>query len=368
MSAGRPGSVAAEPLIDVIIAMHDIRRPIGRAVASVIDGAPAGSVRVTVVCHGLPAGDVLGKLGEVDGERVRLVEFADGVRSAAGPFNHGLSIATAEYVSVMGSDDFLEPGAVSRWADYVRAEDPDVALVRLRFQDGATLHNPLARARRRRRLHPVKDRLFYRTAPLGLLRRTTVNRLGLRMTEGLRTGEDLAFSVKLWTSGVRIDYLASLPAYVIGSDAEARVTTAPMSPEEFFAPVTGILSDPYAVALDPPTRRSLAIKLTRIHLLGYVLARPTVDDWPSDAAVRHVSRVLAALLRFAPRLSEPFPRADRDLFDALLEPAATRAGVVAAIGAHRTAGRRRGILPRSLWHVLDRESVVSRYILYATSR
>jgi hypothetical protein len=352
--------------VDVVIAVHDERRPIERAVNSVLESG-SSAVRVTVVCHGIPADAVRQRFGTVDQDRVRLVEFTDGVKSAAGPFNHGLSIATAEYVSIMGSDDFLEPGAMRQWTEYATTEKPDVALARLRYQNGKTLPNPLARIGRNSRLDPVKDRVFYRTAPLGLLRRSVIERLGLRMTEGLRTGEDLAFGVRLWTSGARIDYLRSLPAYVIGSDAVARVTTGPMSAREFFAPVNGILADPHAASLDSATRRSLAVKLTRIHLLGYVLSRPAVEDWPDGADLAHVAETLRAILRFAPALVEPFSRADRDLLDALIAPSATRENVVAAIRAHRTAGRVRAMVPRRITRVLDRESVASRYLLYAVA-
>jgi hypothetical protein len=362
-----PRDTAPEPVVDVIIAVHDERRAVERAVSSVLDGAD-GSVRVTVVCHGIPADAIRRRLGAVDEATVRVVEFTDGVRSAAGPFNHGLSLATAEFVSVMGSDDFLEPGAMRRWTEYVVAEKPDLALVRLRYQGGKTLSNPLARMGRRRRLDPVKDRVFYRTAPLGLLRRSLIERLGLRMTEGLRTGEDLAFGVRLWTSGSRIDYLRSLPAYVIGSDAVARVTTGPMSAREFFAPVNGILADPHAAALDAGAKRALAVKLVRIHVLGYVLSRPSVGDWVNPEDLAHVTATLRAILGFAPALIQPFPRADRDLLDALVARDATGDSVVTAIAAHRAAGRLRTIVPRSIARLFDRESVATRYLLYAVAR
>ena len=77
----------------------------------------------------------------------------------------------------------------------------DAALARLRHQDGEVLHNPLVRWRRSKRLDPVKDRLFYRTSPLGLLKRSTLEFLGLKFQEGVRSGMDMSYGARLWTSG-----------------------------------------------------------------------------------------------------------------------------------------------------------------------
>ncbi len=73
-------------------------------------------LRVTVVAHDLDADAVRTRLGALaDDPRVRLAEHRDGLRRPAGPFNHGLDLATAAFVSVMGSDDELEPHAIDSW-------------------------------------------------------------------------------------------------------------------------------------------------------------------------------------------------------------------------------------------------------------
>lgn len=77
----------------------------------------------------------------------------------------------------------------------------DAVLARIESADGTLTRTPPARPRRRHRLDPVRDRLAYRSAPLGLLRRATIERLGLRFPTGLSTGEDLPFTTRLWTAG-----------------------------------------------------------------------------------------------------------------------------------------------------------------------
>lgn len=73
-----------EPFVDVVIACHDQTRPLDRAVRSVLqDETTRHLVRVTVVAHGLPADALRDRVAGIDGA-VRIVEYADGIRSAAG--------------------------------------------------------------------------------------------------------------------------------------------------------------------------------------------------------------------------------------------------------------------------------------------
>src|SRR5690606_8096623 len=62
-SAGSDASTDARR-VDGVIAVHDPRRQVGRAVRSVLDGSGDLPVRVTVVCHDLPAAEIETALGE----------------------------------------------------------------------------------------------------------------------------------------------------------------------------------------------------------------------------------------------------------------------------------------------------------------
>src|SRR5699024_6411935 len=108
-----PGDVN-EPEVDVVVAVHTPERRVERAVLSVV--LTEAPVRVTVVCHGTPLEPIAERLGVLaEDPRVRLLPFTDGVPSPAGPFNAGLDAATAPWVSVLGSDDVLEVGAIDSW-------------------------------------------------------------------------------------------------------------------------------------------------------------------------------------------------------------------------------------------------------------
>ncbi len=110
-----------EPLVDVTIAVHSSTRPIARAVASVIDHTSA-AVRVNVVAHNIDPEIIRENLGAYASDpRVRLLSLHDGIPSPAGPMNHGFANSTAPFISVIGSDDELAPGAIDSWLS-VQAE------------------------------------------------------------------------------------------------------------------------------------------------------------------------------------------------------------------------------------------------------
>jgi len=174
--------------VDVVIAIHDASRPLQRALASLADaGLPDDAVRTTVVCHGVAKEDVQRGVDEAMRSRVRWLHTDDG-RGPGMPFGVGIAAAEAEYVSIMGSDDWLEPGALAGWLDFARANRLDAVIPRERHASGALVRTPPVRSwplHRRVRLDPLRDRLVYRTAPLGLVRRAAIREDGLEFDPDL---------------------------------------------------------------------------------------------------------------------------------------------------------------------------------------
>lgn len=361
--------MTASPVVDVVIAVHDPRRRLDRAIQS-LAGASA-RIRVTVVCHGISAASVAGLAPDSSEAWVRVVEFTDGIRSPAGPFNHGLRAATAEYVMIMGSDDFLEPGAMDAWIDAAVGGGVDIQLAPLRHQNGELLANPLTRPWRRRRLDPVRDRLFQRTAPLGLIRRELIGagRVGGPgpLTEGLPTGEDLAWSSALWTSGRRIDLHPRHPAYVIGADDGARTSMQPLAVAQALAPVDALVAGEWSDRQPRQVRAALVAKLLRVNLLGALRVRPSSADWPS-ASVAAAAHTLTTLEGYEPRGFRDLPRADRALLDAVRVAGAEGDDIAAAIAQHSRANLAGRLLPRNPLRAFGRESVLRRYARYLIDR
>ena len=214
------GSPVPAPEVDIVIAVHDPRRDVARSVGSALTSS--GVARVLVVCHNTPVDAIAARLGRLsDDRRVQLEPCDDGVGSPAGPFNRGLELATARFTAIMGSDDELGDGAVDAWLRIADQDQAEVVIPALRYAGGRRVPTPPTRPGRVRNLDGVRDRLAYRTAPLGLVAR---ERFGaMRFTPGLATGEDLAYSTRLWFSGAPISRVRAGGEYVIHDDAE-RVT------------------------------------------------------------------------------------------------------------------------------------------------
>lgn len=359
-----------EVLVDVVIAVHSPTRRVERAVASVL-ACPAA--RAIVVCHGVGVATIADRLrqGDVDPHdpRVRLLGFQDGLRSPTGPFTYGLDAASARWVALLGSDDTFARRALDRMLAVGEARGSDAVVAPLR-QGGRRLRNPLVRPTtswRTRPVDPVLDRLASRSAPLGILRRETVERLGLRLTEGLRTGEDLAFSARLWFSGARIDHVPSDPPYEIGTDATDRVTSARRALADELGGVAALAAQPWVADLPGPARRALAVTMLRVHVLG-ALGRRTGEApeglWADDEPAL-LADVARAWLAHAPDALAPLSRADRDALDVVLTaPTPGAAELVGAARRRASASRVATILPRSLSRVLDREGTLRRYVRY----
>lgn len=376
----------AVPDVDVVVAVHDVRRDVVRAVRSALDGAPVGPVpdagssprvRVSVVAHNLPADVVVERLTAAGlGEAlaagdVRVLELADGVPSPSGPFTLGLERAEARYVSIMGSDDHLEPGALAAWFAVAESRGSAAVLAPMRLDSGRLVRSPVPRPCAGRLwpapLDPVLDRLAPRSAPLGLLRREVVERLGLRLVPGLRTGEDIPFSARLWFSGERLDLVRTAPAYVIGTDADERVSVGPKPVDVELAGVRILRDEPWVERLGPAQRRALAVTALRVHVLGAVHRRVARGDWvggPGPGAGGEVAW-LAELTRdwveLSPKALDPLARADRAVIEALLSSPDVE--TVAAAGRRRAgAGRLDAVLPRRVRHVADREGTLRRFV------
>lgn len=355
--------------VDVVVAVHDVRRRFVRAVRSALgEGTAAPRVRVTVVAHRLPAAQVRAPLEDgglapalVEG-RVRVLELDDGVPSPTGPFTLGLDSAEGTWVSLLGSDDHLEPGALAAWWRLGEARGSAAVLAPMRLDTGRLVRSPVPRPLAGRlwpaALDPVRDRLAPRSAPLGLLRREVVERLGLRLTPGLRTGEDIAFSTRLWFSGERLDLDRRAPAYVIGTDAEERVSTTPRPVTEELAAVRLLRAEPWVEALGPAQRRALAVTVLRVHVLGAVARRAA--SWPdAESEVPWLASLARDWTALGPSALDPLSRSDRRVLDAL---GSGPAAVLAAARERARAGRAATILPVRLRHALDREGTVRRYL------
>ena len=347
--------------MDVVIAVHTPNRPIERTVASLMasglstEAASPNRLRITVVCHNTAVEPIRARVAPEHRGRVRFVHYADGIKSPAGPFNHGISLATGTWVSIMGSDDSLEPGALSRWVQAAEKDRADVLIAPMAHADGRAIRTPVVRRLRAAALDPIADRLTYRTAPLGLMRLSLVRALGLDFPTKYATGEDQSFSAKLWFSGASVSYGRGLPRYVVHDDAAVRVTATPRSVTEDLAFATDLVGSDWFAGLGSAQRAAIVTKLLRIHLFGHIMLRADAGTWDSaDAA--EMAGAARTMMFAAPRAARPLSLADRALLDAVIRQEPNSRVMKTLTTQRRTFTNPRTWLPRDLSQLLHPEA------------
>lgn len=345
--------MSENPDVDVIIPVHDPRRPISRAVTSVLDHN-GSALRVTVVCHNTPVTGIREALAAHSCDpRLRVLELHDGIRSPTGPFNFGLDAATARFTSVMGSDDELEPGAVDSWLAVADGDRAAAVIPRLRHVGGLGVPTPPVRPGRRSNLDPVKDRLSYRSAPLGLV--STREFGGERFVPGLGAGEDVAYVTAVWFSGHRISFDRHGPAYLIHSDAHDRVTMGAKPVSDDVAFMKQLVGDPRFTDLDDDQTVAVVIKLFRVHIFGIVSNRPDATRWTDDDR-RELAEMTTTLLAIAPTAVRVLSRADGRLVAAIRDPNVPTQRLIDLGDARRRFFHPASVIAHDLRHSLAREA------------
>lgn len=349
-----------DPDIDVIIAVHSATRPVRRAVESCQVDTFGPAVRVTVVCHNISVQEIEQSIGTVSGVDLRFLHLDDGIDSPAGPKNVGLDAATGDYVCMLDSDDYLEPGALGQWHQKLVAEQADVVIAPVRHESGTIIKTPRARPFRVRGLDPVKDGLAYATSMRGLWKSTIADEREIRYVPGLRTGEDLAPGLQLYFSGAKFIFPKHGPAYVLGNSAEDRVTgrLMPLSDE---LQAIGSLPEEWLTELSLRQRKSIASKIARTSLIGAIRRRGTEHDWGREelAAIQDAAAFLEVM---APAYRRVMTAADTELLQSSLTASSGTEIFTMAIKKHQDASLPSKVFTRKLHDNLDTESQIRQLI------
>ena len=345
--------------VDVVIAVHTGTRPISRAVSSVLDHTKTRT-RVTVVAHNIDPQIIRGNLGSwAKDDRVRVLSVQDGIASPAGPMNLGLAESSAGFIALLGSDDEFQPGAIDSWIELQQQSGAEIVIAQVRHEDGGKELSPPARPKRQRNLDPIKDRLSYRSAPLGLISRELFG--DLRFVEGLRSGEDIPFVARLWFSGARIAFARSGPGYLVHADAVDRVTAAPRSIAEDFAFLGYVLELTNFDSRVRSRRTAVAVKLIRVHLFDAIVNRASIETW-DEGEREALAGVARRVLAWAPHVEQLLSQVDRAILDGVLD-AVTPVGELMALIRRRWNYRSADVLlTRNPFFLLHRQGPLRTYV------
>lgn len=341
------------PPVDVVIACHSPQRQLARAVESVLDGSDTVA-GVTVVAHNMEPKVLSSLLSSSHNARVRFLDLQDGIKSPAGPFNLGIETSESPWVALMGSDDYLQRGAIESWLSL--SEGADTVVPRLVHERGGVVPTPPVRPFLHRRRWAVKDRLYYRSAPLGLLRKGFLEDNSAALSSGLPTGEDLPLSVMVYSKGL-VSVQRRGPAYVIGGDAPDRVTMQMLPLARELAHTDQVWSPRVAGRLSSRQRTALGTKYIRIHFFGVAHYRAMQGTWNRDDR-EVIAEKIRLVLEKAPNADKPLSIADRRLLDALLDPTVPNSRVDALAVARRRFGTPLTLIPRDLSYIAQREAPI----------
>lgn len=360
--------------IDVVIPVHDPARPLARALDSVLAQQPelarlGVELRVTVVCHNIPVEDITVSVSPVQAadDAVIWLPCHDGSNSPAGPRNVALAASSATFLSFLDSDDHLEPGSLTAWWRAAQEHQAAAVIAPLRTPEGDILRTPRIRPHKPAVLDPVRDGLAYRSLPFGLLRREALLKCGFGYAEGLPIGEDLETTLQLWFRGGRIVYPYGAPAYCQTDDSGPERVTSTLRPlAEEFRWLGAMVQAPWLREAPLRERRTIALKLMRIHGIGALLRRGQLtgasagEVWsPTEqAAWQKISRHLVEMA------GGKLPALSRK--DAQLSREAAKAGnaqeLRAAVVRHSKSGRLGELVTDNPRTMLSSDSVLRHYI------
>lgn len=331
------------PEVQVVIAVHRLDRPIRRAVNSVLECQDAEAI---VVAHGIEPAD----LDLPDSDRITVLSCQEKMGYPGPPKNLGIAHATAPYVSLLDSDDYYEPGALTAMLSRARTEDADIVLApTVDPKDGLQL-SPLTT--RQTGLSGARDRLYYRTAVRGLYRRRILQSDRYRLREDLRTGEDMQPTLRMFSDDLNICSFLEDPAYVLADDGGPRVSEAPMPASRALLAIQTLIEDGEISALPQQKQIAVIVKLLRIHVLHAFEGR-AAQGRLSQPDLDSIARVVRALYKLNPDAVDAFSQADSDVLAGFAS--ADMALLKQAISARETCSVRGRVLPTKLRNAFHRD-------------
>ena len=131
--------------------------------------------------------------------------------SPAVPRNHGIEIATSDYVFFLDADDVLLEGGLSAAVAYAIENDSDVVLVKLKSLDGRGVPRGMFTGNQPK-VSLSDSRVYWALNPMKLVKRSLLINNQIRFATDLAVGEDQPFSAMCYLHAETISVLSTPPA------------------------------------------------------------------------------------------------------------------------------------------------------------
>ena len=132
--------------------------------------------------------------------------------SPAGPRNHGIEIASGEFVFFLDADDVLLKSGLSAALSYALENDSDVVLVKLKSLDGRGVPRGMFSGNQPK-VTLTDSRIYWALNPMKLVKRSLLSDNQIRFATELAVGEDQPFSAMCYLSAKTVSILSE-PAVV----------------------------------------------------------------------------------------------------------------------------------------------------------
>ena len=184
----------------------------------------------------------------------------------AGPRNHGIEIATSEYVFFLDADDVLLEGGLSAALSYAIENNSDVVLVKLKSLDGRGVPRGMFSGNQPR-VTLSDSRIYWALNPMKLVKRDLLVSNQIRFATDLEVGEDQPFSAKCYLRAKSISVLSEPPTVGVRYTTSGSNMTLKVKPANaYFALLEQMAAILDSANLKEETKRFLWIRHWEIEI------------------------------------------------------------------------------------------------------
>ncbi|KOU57964.1 hypothetical protein ADK57_37135 [Streptomyces sp. MMG1533] len=228
----------ADPTVSVIIAAYNAMPHLTRCITSVAEQTIGRDVLEVIVVRDGSTDDTakeLDRLSELHPGLLRMVHQENSGGPSA-PRNKGLDHARGEYVLFLDADDgHLGPEALERMVAMAEENGTDIVLGKTVGIGGRAAPKSMFR-KNQPKTDVFSSRVYWTLNPMKLIRRSLVERLGLRFATDLRYGEDQLFMGPAYINASGISVVADYDCIYWVSRDDGSTATADMESRVKFIP------------------------------------------------------------------------------------------------------------------------------------